>query len=227
MNYRLKKIVLVAMLLTSFGFIFCQENFSLTDVNRFDRLFAQSYNKTFDTAGTITAAISFLTPAALLAAPTQDYWKIGLGYGETMLLAYGAKELIKYFVDRPRPYMYFDGVPQNEIENGDWDDSFVSGHTTLSFAAATFTTFVFCQYFPDSPWKIPIIATSFTLAAATAGLRIASGNHFITDVLAGAGLGTAIGFLVPWVNSFWLKPSLSKSCTGTISPLGFSFCMSL
>lgn len=55
MNYRLKKIVLVAMLLTSFGFIFCQENFSLTDVNRFDRLFAQSYNKTFDTAGTITA----------------------------------------------------------------------------------------------------------------------------------------------------------------------------
>ena len=85
MNYRLKKIVLVAMLLTSFGFIFCQENFSLTDVNRFDRLFAQSYNKTFDTAGTITAAISFLTPAALLAAPTQDYWKIGLGYGETML----------------------------------------------------------------------------------------------------------------------------------------------
>lgn len=227
MKYRLKKIILVVMLTTSFGCVFGQDAFNLAEVNSFDRLFALPYNKSLDTAGTITAAISFLTPAALLAAPVEDYWKIGLSYVETMLLAYGAKELTKHFVDRPRPYMYFDGAPQKEIESGDWDDSFVSGHTTLSFAAATFTTFVFCQYFPDSPWKIPIIATSFTLAAATAGLRIASGNHFITDVLAGAGLGTAIGFLVPWVNSFWLKPSLSKNCTGTISPLGFSFCMSL
>lgn len=225
MKYRLKKIILVVMLTTSFGCVFGQDAFNLEEVNSFDRLFALPYNKSLDTAGTITAAISFLTPAALLAAPVEDYWKIGLSYVETMLLAYGAKELTKHFVDRPRPYMYFDGAPQKEIESGDWDDSFVSGHTTLSFAAATFTTFVFCQYFPDSPWKIPIIATSFTLAAATAGLRIASGNHFITDVLVGAGLGSTIGFLVPWVNSFWLKPSLSKNCTGAISPMGFSFCI--
>lgn len=225
MKYRLKKIILVVILTTSFGCVFGQDAFNLEEVNSFDRLFALPYNKSLDTAGTITAAISFLTPAALLAAPVEDYWKIGLSYVETMLLAYGAKELTKHFVDRPRPYMYFDGAPQKEIESGDWDDSFVSGHTTLSFAAATFTTFVFCQYFPDSPWKIPIIATSFTLAAATAGLRIASGNHFITDVLVGAGLGSTIGFLVPWVNSFWLKPSLSKNCTGAISPMGFSFCI--
>ena len=112
-----------------------------------------------------------------------------------------------------------------EIEAGDWDDSFVSGHTTMSFAAAAFTTFMFCQYFPDSPWKIPVITASFTAAAVTGGLRIASGNHFVTDVLAGAGLGSVIGFLVPWINSFWLKPSLSRNYTGTISPLGFSFCI--
>lgn len=225
MKYHLKKIGLVVILLTRFGIVFCQENFSLTDVNRFDRLFAQGYNKNLDTAGTITATISFLTPAALLVAPTEDYWKIGLGYAETMILAYGAKELTKHFVDRPRPYMYFDGVPQKEIEAGDWDDSFVSGHTTMSFAAAAFTTFMFCQYFPDSPWKISVITASFTAAAVTGGLRIASGNHFVTDVLAGAGLGSVIGFLVPWINSFWLKPSFSRNYTGTISPLGFSFCI--
>ena len=223
MKHQLKRIILLAMLVTSLGFVFGQESFNLAEVNSFDRLFALPYNKSLDTAGTITAAVSFLSSAALLAAPVEDYWKIGLSYGETMLLAYGAKELTKHLVNRPRPYMYFEGASQQEIESGDWDDSFVSGHTTLSFAAATFTSFVFCQYFPNSPWKIPIIATSFTLAAVTAGLRIASGNHFITDVLAGAVLGSAIGFLVPWVNSFWLMPSLSRNCTGTISPMGFSF----
>lgn len=223
MKHKLKRIILLAMLVTSLGFIFGQDAFNLAEVNSFDQLFALPYNKSLDTAGSITAAVSFLSSAALLAAPVEDYWKIGLSYGETMLLAYGAKELTKHLVNRPRPYMYFEGASQQEIESGDWDDSFVSGHTTLSFAAATFTSFVFCQYFPNSPWKIPIIATSFTLAAVTAGLRIASGNHFITDVLAGAVLGSAIGFLVPWVNSFWLMPSLSKNYTGTISPMGFSF----
>lgn len=225
MKHQLKRIILLAMLVTSLGFVFGQESFNLAEVNSLDRLFALPYSKSLDTAGTISAVVSFLSPAVLLAIPVEDYWKIGLSYGETMLLAYGAKELTKHFVDRKRPYMYFDGAPKNKIEEGDWDDSFVSGHTTLSFSAATFTTLVFCQYFPDSPWKIPIIVTSFTLAAATAGLRIASGNHFITDVLAGAGLGSVIGFLVPWINSFWLKPSFSRNYTGTISPMGFSFCI--
>ena len=120
-------------------------------------------------------------------------------YAETMLFAYGFKELAKAVFDRPRPYMYFDDFPIEEIQKGDWNSSFFSGHTTLSFAAATFTTYVFCKYKPESKWKIPVIATSYTLAAATAAMRILSGNHFLTDVAIGAVVGSITGLLIP----FW------------------------
>ena len=178
----------------------------MEDINPFDRMFMAPYSKAGDTAGTVMMSFSLLTPAALLAAPNQDYWKIGLQYAQTIALAYGAKELCKLLVDRHRPYMYFTGAPEDEIQKGDWDDSFVSGHSTLSFAAASFTTFLFCQYFPDSNWKIPVILTSYAMATVTAALRVSSGSHFMTDVLCGAVIGSGIGILVPLLNSLWIKP---------------------
>lgn len=196
------------------------------DVNSFDRLIMNPYSKTLDYAGTGFTALSLLSPAVMFAAPKEDYWKIGIEYAETIALAYGVKELFKMNVSRARPYMYFDGAPVDKYEDGDWDDSFISGHTTLSFAAASFTTFMYCQYFPDSRYKPLVIAGSYSLAAVTAGLRLASGNHFLTDVLCGAAVGTSIGFLVPLVNSLWFKPSFAKknSCFEvTVSPTALMF----
>lgn len=196
------------------------------DVNSFDRLIMNPYSKTLDYAGTGFTALSLLSPAVMFAAPKEDYWKIGIEYAETIALAYGVKELFKMNVSRARPYMYFDGAPVDKYEDGDWDDSFISGHTTLSFAAASFTTFMYCQYFPDSRYKPLVIAGSYSLAAVTAGLRLASGNHFLTDVLCGAAVGTSIGFLVPLVNSLWFKPSFTKknSCFEVnVSPTALMF----
>lgn len=196
------------------------------DVNSFDRLIMNPYSKTLDYAGTGFTALSLLSPAVMFAAPKEDYWKIGIEYAETIALAYGVKELFKMNVSRARPYMYFDGAPVDKYEDGDWDDSFISGHTTLSFAAASFTTFMYCQYFPDSRYKPLVIAGSYSLAAVIAGLRLASGNHFLTDVLCGAAVGTSIGFLVPLVNSLWFKPSFAKknSCFEVnVSPTALMF----
>jgi undecaprenyl-diphosphatase len=58
----------------------------------------------------------------------------------------------------------------------------------------------FAAEYPGSKWKIPVIAGSYTLAAGIAALRIASGNHFITDVLAGAAIGSLYGWLVPFLH---------------------------
>lgn len=223
-----RKIILISVLLISlFSKVFAQTKLDPIDVNGFDRLIMNPYSKTLDYAGTGFEVMTLLTPAVLFAAPSEDYWKIGVEYAETMAFAYGIKELAKHCVSRPRPYMYFDGAPQSKIDDGDWDDSFFSGHTTLSFAAASFTTFMMCQYFPDSPAKIPVITMAYSLACTTAILRLASGNHFLTDVLCGALAGSAIGFLVPWVNSFWLKPTLPDNCDLAVSPLGFSVCFRL
>ena len=221
-SFLIRKNAVIVLLFSLAASVFSQPKFSSSEVNNFDRLIMNPYSKTLDYLGTGFEAVTLLTPAVLFAAPSQDYWKIGLEYAQTIAFAYGAKELAKLCVSRPRPYMYFDNVPQNKIENGDWDDSFFSGHATLSFAAAGFTTFMFCQYFPDSPWKIPVISASYLLAATTAGLRLASGNHFLTDVLCGAVVGSAIGYLVPYVNSFWWKPAQTDKAQFSVSPLGFS-----
>ena len=35
---------------------------------------------------------------------------------------------------------------------------------------------------------------------STAACRVASGDHFLTDVIVGAVTGTACGFFVPWMH---------------------------
>ena len=227
-NIKSKFFLVSFLLITVFSQLsFAEENFSKSDVNAFDRMIMNPYSKALDDTGTVFAALTIASPAFLFLPqkadmngqgedqsdlqlfPLCDLWKVGLEYAETMLLAYGAKEIAKNCVDRARPYMYFDGAPVDKIEEGDWEDSFFSGHTTLSFAAATFTCFKYCQYFPESIYKPFVITCSYSLAAVTAGLRLASGNHFLTDVLCGAAAGSLVGFLVPWINSFWFKPSIA------------------
>lgn len=224
-----KRIAALAVCTILFLGQLCAQNFNLPDtfnkedVNAFDRLIMNPYSKTLDYAGTAAMGLTLLTPAVLFAAPSEDYWKIAAEYAQTFALAYGAKELCKACVDRARPYMYFEGAPQDKIAEGDWNDSFVSGHSTLSFAAAGFTSFLFCQYFPESDYKSLVVASSFALALSTSCLRLASGNHFMTDVLCGAVIGTGIGILVPYLNSLWIKPAYkSENVNLMVSPLAFT-----
>jgi undecaprenyl-diphosphatase len=65
------------------------------------------------------------------------------------------------------------------------DASFPSGHTAGSFAAAVALS---CFYPKDAPLLLGA-------AAAVGASRLYLGMHFPGDVLAGAGLGTALGLL--------------------------------
>lgn len=175
--------------------------FDKQDVNSFDRFLMNDYSKNLDYLSYATQFASLAVPLIMLKAPSDQWLTIGVMYAESALLAYGLKELAKNLVNRPRPYMYFDNPPQKKILNGDWTCSFFSGHTTASFMSAAFTTFVYTTYFPVSKWTIPVIIGSYTLAGMTATLRIFSGNHFLTDVLAGAVTGTLCGILIPLLHT--------------------------
>ncbi|MCQ2598002.1 MAG: phosphatase PAP2 family protein [Treponema sp.] len=195
------------------------EKFLLSDLNGLDRKAAQKFSHTIDKVSDVALISSFALPAVLLTTEMDEWDTITVMYAETMLLAQGIKEAIKIGVYRPRPYMYFDGIPEKDVyDDRDWANSFVSGHTTMSFTAATFTTYTFSKYFPDSPWKYVVGAGSYTLAACIAGSRIAAGCHFPTDVIAGAVLGTGIGFLVPWLHT--LKVGKDDNTSFAIIPNG-------
>lgn len=169
-------------------------------VNGFDRWAMRPYSQGLDDAGTVAQLMTMATPAVLAATGTDDWLTVGVMYAQSVMLTSGLKNTIKGLVDRDRPYMYFDGPSEEGLESGDRLNSFPSGHTAYAVNGAVFTSRVFSRCFPDSPWKTPVIAGSMCLAAATALLRIESGNHFLSDVLAGAAIGGLSGCLIPWLH---------------------------
>jgi len=181
------------------------------DVNAFDRPFMQPYSKPIHIIATGIVGLELISPLVFIACDKEEWFTIGTMYIEAFLLSYGIKELAKILVDRPRPYMYFDNYPQDKVDEGDWCKSFPSGHTTNAFMGASFTSYVFWKYFPDSPWRFLVTSATYALAVTTGCLRIASGNHFLTDVLAGAAIGTCCGLLVPFLHTFNTKQAQSTA----------------
>ncbi|MCR4822038.1 MAG: phosphatase PAP2 family protein [Treponema sp.] len=202
------------------------QSFDKEDVNAFDRIFMNSYSKTKDRVADVFMLASMASPLVLAATDKEEWLTCALMYSETLMIANGVKEMVKVCVDRTRPYMYYDSdtYPSDVSEDGDWADSFFSGHATMSFAGATFASYTFCKYFPESSWRIPVVAGSYALALTAASLRILSGNHFMTDVITGAVFGSGVGFLVPWLHTFNAKhEDLNLSFWGN----GFSLAVKL
>ena len=191
----------------------------LSSVNKLDRWAAQPYSNTIHLTGTITEVLAMASPVVLAATDIGEWGIFTVMYAESLLWANGLKELTKTLVFRERPYLYFDGAPEDRIENGDFARSFPSGHSTMAFNGAVFTSYVFSKYFPDSKWKVPVIATSMSLAVVTGVQRVLSGNHFITDVLAGALLGSFTGFMVPYLHTLPLK---NENLSVNVTPVGLS-----
>ena len=185
------------------------------------------YSKALDVTGTITCALDMVVfPLATFGLeflfsnlPKQDGITVALMYAETLLLTQAVKDFTKIFAQRVRPYMYFDGYDEGAIEYHDFGFSMPSGHTANAFMGASFLSYVFCAYYPDSAWKIPVVATSYAFAFGTAALRMLSGNHFFTDVLAGAAIGTLCGLGVPFIHTFLEKPNAKKRLSDNGGPV--------
>jgi len=115
-------------------------------------------------------------------------------YLEACLFTRAVIYVCKGVFQRPRPYVYRPGDGSSLSRDRDAGQSFFSGHTAASFCGAVFAACMADGRMIPSNWKYPIIYTGLSLASATAFLRVASGKHFPTDVLAGA----AAGSLIAW-----------------------------
>lgn len=199
------------------------EEWQKSYVPAFDQLFMQPYNKPLSYISYGTLGLSLASAAVFLTVPDNEWLGLGVMYAETMLWAYGAKEWTKLLVYRCRPYMYYDSYPEDKLADGDWNCSFPSGHTTGAFAGAAFVSYVFNQYYPDSKWKYAVTGASFGLAATTGILRMCSGNHYFTDVLAGALIGTIFGFAVPYMHTDLYYSQFKKKGTSVaVTPMGLN-----
>lgn len=119
---------------------------------------------------------------------------------ESIVVAANLNQLVKFTVGRERPFVHDLAPGEKSLTKspGDNNLSFYSGHTMLGFVSAVSAgTVASLKGYRSAPW---IWGTGLTLAAATGYLRIAADKHYFTDVLTGAIMGSAAGFLVPWLH---------------------------
>ncbi len=114
---------------------------------------------------------------------------------ESAILASLINQATKFSVGRQRPFVHF-GDPALAHETDD-NVSFFSGHTTLAFSIATSAGVIAHQR--QYSLEPVIWTTGYLLAATTGYLRIAGDQHYISDVVVGAVVGTTVGVLVPLV----------------------------
>ena len=113
---------------------------------------------------------------------------------------------MKFLIRRQRPSAYelqCDSPSSRDPASQDCtrasrNESFPSGHSAMSFTAAT----LICTEHLKLPlyggaWDAIACATAIAAATTTASLRIVADRHFATDVLAGAAIGILSGWLVP------------------------------
>ncbi len=118
---------------------------------------------------------------------------------QVLAITYGSAYLLKAAVWRARPYLYH-GVPPNRVGDPSGANSFPSSHVAIAFASAAFISTVAERHWDRHATLITV--TSYAAASLAAALRIAAGRHFVTDVLAGAALGIAVGWGVPTAHHF-------------------------
>lgn len=109
---------------------------------------------------------------------------------EAQMFARWASRAAKLAFGRQRPYAHYTG-PEDEDDNL----SFPSGHTTFAFSIATSAgTVAHLRGYRSEPL---VWALGLTFASATGYLRMAADRHYLTDVIAGAALGSVAGLTVP------------------------------
>ncbi len=128
-------------------------------------------------------------PTTPLLIKKNNYKSMVLANIEVLAINGLVTDITKYLVGRQRPHSYFKTY---EYEK-DAFKSFFSGHTSSAFAIATSSAMMLSNEYSE---KKPLIwSSSYAIAAATGYFRIAADKHYLSDIIAGAIIGTSIGYL--------------------------------
>jgi len=175
------------------------EALSRSDINGFDRGAAYNYSEGARAAGNVLVAAVVAAPLALAADPgaRADWAAVSAMYLETIAFAAAIPSYAKASFDRIRPQVYNPDAPMDVRLSDEPRCSFFSRHASVAFASAVFLSTVHDAYRPHSGARPYVWAASLLAAASVGAARCGAGKHFPTDVIAGAVVGCAAGWLVP------------------------------
>ena len=164
-------------------------------------------------------AIDTLLVAGVLHGSPDVAMQMGLIGLQAVLLTALVTDLTKELVGRARPDSGRCAAGE-QAACGSNTESFLSGHTSGAFVGAG----LICAnhqnlaLYGDGPAGAIACGTALTAATAVGTLRIVADRHHMTDVLAGAALGLATGYLLPNLTNFDFGRSREQS-TSTVTPM--------
>lgn len=135
------------------------------------------------------------TAGLLIAAPASVVSDDLLALAEVAVYSQIAIQITKLTFGRQRPYAHYADAAR--LHTNDDNLSFASGHSALTFSLAVAAGTI--AHRRGDRLEPVVWATGLTLAATTAYLRMAAEQHYLTDVLGGAAIGTAAGLVLPRV----------------------------
>jgi len=178
-----------------------QVNAQNIDINILKNINPQQPNNIIWRGATSSAyPVSIGVPAGIWLVATiqgnQSLQQKAYAVGSGVILSAGVAELLKLSVNRARPYTTYPQLihPFDASEAG---YSFPSGHVSLAFANATGLALSFKKWYVTVP--------AFAWATAVGYSRLYLGEHYPSDVLIGAAVGSGSAFLSPWLTEKYFQ----------------------
>ncbi len=176
------------------------ESLDKSDVNWFDRWGVRPYSEKKDNISYIPFYVAAPLPFLFFAIDNKmrkDFFKLSFLYAEAMTITGVLYTSAAGYTNRLRPMVYSAETPIAKRTDSEQKKSFFAGHVALVATSTFFIAKVFSEYHPDSKIKWLYYSAAGALTAFTAYYRQAAGEHFPTDILLGATVGTLSGILTP------------------------------
>lgn len=187
------------------------------DLNSLDRTTAGYWSPRWGTASNVGLISLGVGAAALLVLDEGSLSALndGVVIAESALSATAVATMMTLAAGRPRPFLYGATAPLAMRNSTDAGNSFLSSHAAVSFAIATSTYVASHRLHPASRVQYAVLGLGLSAAAFVATSRVLAGEHFITDAVGGALVGSSIGVLV---SSIHPSPVVIVPVTGEAQP---------
>jgi undecaprenyl-diphosphatase len=115
---------------------------------------------------------------------------------ESALAGFALTSMMTLAAGRPRPFVYGEKAPLSARNSANGGLSYLSSHAVAAFAIVTSTFVAMRRLHPGSKAAWVVLGVGGSLALFVASARVMAGQHFITDALGGAVVGSSVGMLV-------------------------------